>query len=277
MNCDLHCHSTISDGLLPPADLVRRAAANGVDVLALTDHDAIGGLEIARRTADEVGIRFVNGVEISIEWNETSIHIVGLGFDPQSASLVDGLATIRGGRIERARRMAGELARIGIEGSFDGAMKYAEDPSLISRAHFARYLVELGVCADVRRVFESYLVPGKPGYVDHRWASLADSLQWIHEAGGIAVVAHPARYKVNLPSLRCFLGEFRDLGGKAIEVTSGSHTPEQTQLFARIAREFGFLASRGSDFHGPNESYTDLGKLPPLPADLEPVWGALGL
>lgn len=277
LNCDFHCHSTISDGLLAPADLVRRAAGNGVDVLALTDHDAIGGLDIARAAAVDAGIRFVNGVEISIEWNETSIHIVGLGFDPQSQELANGLAEIRGGRIDRAERMAAELARIGIEDTFNGAMKFAEDPTLISRAHFARHLVERGVCPDVRRVFENYLVPGKPGYVDHRWASLADSLRWIHAAGGVAVVAHPARYKVNLPSMRCFLGEFRDRGGEAIEVTSGSHTPEQTQLFARIAREFGFFASRGSDFHGPDESYTDLGKLPALPEDLKPVWEALGL
>jgi predicted metal-dependent phosphoesterase TrpH len=277
MNCDFHCHSTISDGLLAPADLVRRAAGNGVDVLALTDHDAIGGLDAARATAAEVGIGFVNGVEISIEWNETSVHIVGLGFDPGNAELAAGLAEISGGRIDRARRMAAELARIGIEGTFEGAMKYAENPSLISRAHFARYLVERGYCPDLRRVFETYLVPGKPGYVDHRWASLADSLRWIHAAGGVAVVAHPARYKINMPSLRVFLGEFRDLGGEAIEVTSGSHTPEQTQVFARIAREFGFLASRGSDFHGPDESYTDLGKLPLLPDDLKPVWGALGI
>lgn len=274
MNCDFHCHSRISDGLLSPAELIRRAAANGVTWLALTDHDDTSGLAAAQAIAEESGIRLLSGVEISIEWKGMAIHIVGLGFDPAHAALRDGLAGIRSGRIERARRMAADLAGIGIEGAFAGAMRYAENPSLISRAHFARFFVERGICSEVHRVFDSYLVPGKPGYVDHRWATLEDAVAWIVGAGGIAVVAHPARYKVSLPLLRQFLREFRDCGGQAIEVTSGSHTPEQVLQFARIAREFDFLASRGSDFHGPEESYVDVGRLPPLPEGLRPVWGA---
>jgi len=274
-NCDFHCHSTVSDGLLPPAEVVRRAAANGVTTLALTDHDDFSGLKIARDTAAECGIGFVNGVEISIEWNGTPIHIVGLGFDAEAATINAGLAELRGGRVERARRMADALAAIGIHGVFEGASKHAGNPSLISRAHFARYLVEIGICKDVQSVFYSYLTPGKPGYVDHRWATLENAISWIKSAGGVPVVAHPARYKISNAQVREFLSEFKDLGGDAIEVTCGSHTPEQVATFANLARHYDFHASRGSDFHGPEESYVDLGKLPSLPEDLKPVWQLL--
>lgn len=274
LNVDLHCHSTASDGLLPAADVVRRAAANGVDMLALTDHDDLGGLPSARAVADECGLRFINGVEISIEWEGLQIHILGFAFDAHNAALNAGLGAIRSGRIDRAQRMATELEKFGIHGSFEGAMRYAENPSLISRAHFGRYLVESGVCKDVRSVFDSYLVPGRPGYVDHRWATLPDSIGWIINAGGIAAVAHPGRYKLNNRDMRRFLSDFKDLGGQAIEIMSGSHSVENIHTFGRLANEFGFLASRGSDFHGPGESYVDLGKLPPLPDGLKPVWSA---
>lgn len=275
MNVDLHCHSTVSDGLLAPADVVRRAVANGVDFLALTDHDATGGLREAADTAADLGIRFTSGVEISIEWEGLSIHIVGLGINPAATKIAAGLTGLSSGRMERARRMAEALAAVGIPGMLEGALKYAEHPSQISRAHFARYMVERGIVNDVHKVFESYLVPGKPGYVDHRWATLAEALDWIHDAGGIATVAHPARYRVGIGALMRFLGEFRDRGGRAIEVASGSHTGDQIQQFARIARDYGFLASRGSDFHGPQESYCDLGRLADLPEGLDPVWNHL--
>lgn len=272
LNADLHCHSTASDGLLSPSEVARRAAANGVELLALTDHDDIAGLAAAREAAAAMGMAFVAGVEVSIEWEGMQIHVVGLDFDPQDATLNAGLAGIRAGRVERARRMAAALEKFGIGGAFDGAMRHAENPNLVSRAHFARYLVEAKVCKDVRSVFESYLVPGKPGYVDHRWASVADCVGWIRGAGGIAVVAHPARYKISNGALRRFLGEFKDFGGQAIEVVSGSHSLDDVGVFGRLAREFGFLASRGSDFHGPQESYVDLGRLGPLPDGLTPVW-----
>lgn len=274
-NCDLHSHSTVSDGLMSPAELVARAAANGVDVLALTDHDDLGGLAAARLAADAAGVRFVNGVEISIEWSGSAFHILGLGFDAENAALRAGLAEIRSGRVDRAKRMSAALERVGVEGAFDGAMRYAENSSLISRAHFARYLVEIGRAKDVRQVFDSYLVPGKPGYVDHRWATLEEAVGWIDGAGGIAVIAHPGRYKVSSGTLRRFIGEFRDCGGRGIEVTSGSHSPDEAGRFGRIAREFGLLASRGSDFHGPEESYVDLGRLPELPDGLDPVWSVV--
>jgi predicted metal-dependent phosphoesterase TrpH len=272
LNCDLHCHSTASDGLLSADEVVRRAAANGVDRLALTDHDDLGGLAIARAAADEAGIALTSGVEISIEWEGLQIHILGLAFDVDDAALNAGLATIRSGRIDRAQRMSVDLEKIGVRNAFEGAMRFAKNPCLISRAHFARYLVESGACKDIRSVFESYLVPGRPGYVDHRWATLADSIGWVLGAGGVAAVAHPGRYKLNNRDMRRFLAEFKDLGGQAIEVMSGSHSQENVGTFGRLANEYGFLASRGSDFHGPGESYVDLGKLPPLPDGLKPVW-----
>ena len=273
-NCDLHCHSTCSDGLLPAAEVAQRAARNAVDLLALTDHDSLDGLAAARAAAAAAGMSFVNGVEISIEWQALQIHILGYAFDSTDPALQAGLAGIRSGRVERAQRMSAELEKVGISGAFDGAMRYAANPSLISRAHFGRYLVESGVAKDLRSVFESYLIPGKPGYVDHRWATLADSLGWIDAAGGVAAVAHPGRYKLSRSEMRRFLGEFKDLGGQAVEVVSGSHTQEHVDTFARYAREYGFMASRGSDFHGPGESYFDLGQLAALPDGLKPVWEA---
>ncbi len=273
---DFHCHSTASDGTLPAEAVVRRAAANGVTALALTDHDDLDGLPAARQTADELGMDFVNGVEISIEWQHASIHVVGLGFDALAPALVAGLQAIRDGRIERARKMGDALARCGIGGAFAGAMRYAGNPSLISRAHFARFLVEQGLCKDVHKVFDHYLVPGKPGYVDHRWASLADAVSWINAAGGVAAIAHPGRYKnISGGAMKRFLGEFQELGGQAIEVVCGSHTPDHVLHFARLARFFGLHASRGSDFHGPTESHCDLGRLAQLPEDLKPVWRLL--
>ncbi len=271
---DLHCHSTASDGLLPPADLARRAVDNGVEMLALTDHDNIGGLDAARAVAESNGMAFVNGVEISIEWGGLQVHILGYAFDATSAVLNTGLEGIRSGRIERARRMAEALAEVGVDGAFDGAMRFAENSTLISRAHFARYLVEIGVCKDVRSVFESYIVPGKPGYVQHQWVSLAEAVGWIHSAGGVAAIAHPGRYKLSRSQMRQMLDEFKSLGGLALEVVSGSHSADNVSLYGRLAREYGFLASCGSDFHGAGESYVDLGRVAALPAGLAPIWEA---
>ena len=272
INFDFHCHSNVSDGLLPPSALPARAVANGVALLALTDHDDCSGLAEATQAACVAGITLVNGVEISIEWQGISIHILGLGIDPQQPLLADGLAAIRAGRVLRAERMAAALEKIGISGVLAGALQYAENPSLISRAHFARFLVSQGICRDVKSVFDAYLTPGKPGYVEHRWATLTDALSWIQAAGGVAVVAHPGRYKMSGQKMRQFLQDFHAAGGQGIEVVSGSHTPDHVLHFARLARHFGFHASRGSDFHGPGESYFDLGRLPPLPEDLKPVW-----
>jgi predicted metal-dependent phosphoesterase TrpH len=272
VNFDLHCHSTASDGLLEPAALIERAKANGVTVLALTDHDSLSGLEAARAAADAQGLRFVNGVEISVTWNGITIHVVGLGIDPENRALQEGLVSVRSSRQRRAKKIAEALDEVGIAGSYHGAMAHAENPEIISRTHFARFLVAHGHARDVRSVFHHYLVKGKPGYVPHQWAALADAVDWIRASGGSAVLAHPGRYKVTRDEMKDLLAEFRDRGGAGIEVITGSHAPEQYAEYARLAREFGLLASRGSDFHGPGESRIDLGGLPPLPEDLKPVW-----
>jgi predicted metal-dependent phosphoesterase TrpH len=272
MNIDLHCHSTVSDGLLTPSEVAWRAKSNGVDLLALTDHDEVRGLSEAADAARDAGLRFVPGVEISVTYASETVHILGLRIDAQDTRLVEGLTRTRSGREQRGREMGRQLADVGIEGVFEGALKYVGNPELISRTHFARYLVEAGVCRDVREVFTKYLVYGKPGYVPMQWAALGDALTWIRDAGGVAVVAHPGRYRYDQTALMAFLDEFKDRGGVGIEVVTGSHTPDQYRRFAQLARDYGFLASRGSDFHGPEESRVDLGRLPPLPEGLTPVW-----
>lgn len=271
---DLHCHSTVSDGLLAPEAVVRRAATNGVSLLSLTDHDGLDGLSCAREVANQLGMRFVNGVEISIEWGGAQVHLLGYQFDADDPQLNDGLASIHNGRVIRARHMAASLEKVGIPGCLEGALRFAENPELISRAHFARHLAAIGVCKDVRSVFDAYLVPGKPGYVEHRWPTVAEAVGWIVGAGGVASVAHPARYAFSRGQMRTLLDEFKQCGGRAVEVVSGSHSVDDVALYARIAREFGFMASCGSDFHGPDESYTDLGRISCLPDGLTPVWEA---
>ena len=275
MNADLHCHSTVSDGFLTPTEVVRRAVANGVELLALTDHDELGGLGEARRTAEVAGLAFVDGVEVSVTWKLETVHIVGLGVDPGNPDLQAGLATVRSGRDERARQMADGLAKAGIHGVLEGARQLAGNPAMVSRAHFARPLVKTGLMPNVQTVFHHYLVRGKPGFVEHEWASLEDAVGWIRGAGGVAVVAHPARCRLSEADLMALFDRFRDLGGEAIEVVSGAHDAASVDRFARIARRYGFLASRASDFHGAQESPVDLGRAPPLPPDLTPVWTAL--
>jgi predicted metal-dependent phosphoesterase TrpH len=268
---DLHCHSTYSDGLLKPADVARRAGVRGVDVLALTDHDETSGLAEARTAAQEAGVRLIDGAELSVSWRDITLHVVALGIDPNCEALGEGLATIRRGRTLRAQRMGEGLAEAGIADAYAGAMKFVTSDRLVSRTHFARFLVEAGHARDTRDVFRRYLVRGKPGFVAHQWATLAQAVGWIHAAGGQAVLAHPGRYEVH-GKMRELLAEFRDTGGDAIEVLSSSHTPAQYTEFARYARVFGMLASSGSDFHGPGESWADLGDMPPLPAGVTPVW-----
>lgn len=276
LNADLHCHSTVSDGLLTPTQLIQRAKANGVDLLALTDHDELDGLPEARASAVEAGLRFVNGVEVSISWgDDQTVHIVGLGIDDAHSPLAEGLARVRGGRDSRAQRMAAELDKVGIHGAYEGALKHAGNPALISRSHFARYIVELGRAPDVKSVFDYWLAKGKPGYVSHPWAELEDALAWIHGAGGVAVIAHPGRYRLSRAELHGLFARFKDLGGRGIEVISGSHSDDEVREFSHVARQYGFLASRASDFHGPGESYMDLGRMAPLPDDLTPVWSVL--
>jgi hypothetical protein len=275
LNADLHCHSVVSDGTLTPEDLAARAAANGVELWSLTDHDEIGGQERAAAAARAHGVKYLTGTEISVTFADQTVHIVGLGFDANDPAMLRGLAATRGGRGARAREMAGQLARAGIERTFEGALKYVGNPALISRTHFARYLVETGVCKDTGEVFRRYLTEGNPGYVPHRWASLKAAIQWITSAGGMAVIAHPARYKFTANEEFALFSEFKAHGGQGVEVVTGSHTAAEYVRYAETAREFGLAASRGSDFHSPDESRTDLGQLPFLPGELTPVWEVL--
>ncbi|MFM2330229.1 MAG: hypothetical protein RLZZ494_2332 [Pseudomonadota bacterium] len=272
LNVDLHCHSTHSDGSLTPRQLARRAHERGVQVWALTDHDALAGQHEARAEAEALGMVYIPGVEISVSFAGETVHVLGLDVDPDHPALVDGLAGIRAGRDGRAREMGESLARAGIPGAYEGALAYAANPELVSRTQFARFLVERGHCASMHEVFQRFLKEGRPGFVPHRWAGLGQALGWIRAAGGVAVLAHPARYHFT-PTLEFALfSEFQQHGGAGVEVTCGSHFPDEVQRYADMAREFELFASRGSDFHAPGESRVDLGELPDLPARAVPVW-----
>ena len=275
LNADLHCHSVVSDGTLTPELLAERARKGGVELWALTDHDEVGGQRRAAAAAREYGMGYLTGTEISVTFAGETVHIVGLGFDPDDAALSQGLRDTRGGRAQRAQEMAQGLAQVGISGAYEGALQFVGNPDLISRTHFARFLVETGVCKDTNEVFRKYLTEGKPGFVPHRWASLKNAITWITAAGGVAVIAHPARYKFTPNEEYALFTEFKAHGGRAVEVVTGSHSAQEAIKYAQMAQEFSLAASRGSDFHSPDESHTDLGTLPYLPGELTPVWELL--
>ncbi len=274
-NADLHSHSTRSDGTLEPAALATRAHAAGVELWALTDHDTLAGQAEARSAALDLGLAYLSGVEVSASFAGRSVHVLGLGVDADDPDLGAGLAQIRHGRGERARRIADDLARVGLQGAYEGALAHAGDPALIARTHFARWLVERGVVADSHAAFRHYLVEGKPGHVPHRWATLAEALRWIGAAGGLAVLAHPGRYGFTATEEWALFDSFQRLGGRAVEVMVGAHNEAERVAYGKLAQEFELLASRGSDFHDPSDSRTDLGALPDLPGRLQPVWLAL--
>ena len=275
LNADLHCHSVVSDGTLTPEALAERAKTNGVELWALTDHDEIGGQHRALAAAKAQGMRYLTGTEISVTFAGETVHIVGLGFDADDVGMQQGLRATRGGREQRAMEMSDGLAKVGIKGAFEGALKFVSNPELISRTHFARFLVESGVCRETNEVFRKYLTEGKPGYVPHRWASLRDAVTWITSAKGLAIIAHPARYKFTPNEEYALFTEFKAHGGRGVEVVTGSHTAAEYLKYAETAKEFDLAASRGSDFHSPEESRTDLGSLPFLPGNLTPVWELL--
>lgn len=270
-NYDLHTHSTFSDGTLAPAELVSRAAASGVQVLALTDHDTLDGLGAAEAAAQVAGLVLSPGVEISVTWGGRTIHIVGLGVHPKDEVLRSGLAGLTDYRLWRAEEIGRRLAKDGVEGAFEGAKRFSNG-RLIGRTHFARFLVAQGLAPRVRDVFRRYLVKGKPGHVAGDWASLEDAVRWIRAAGGQAVIAHPARYRFTAAKLRRLIGEYKEHGGVGIEVVSGSHSRDEYLVYARHAREYGLLASAGSDYHGPENPWLELGRLPPLPKGCTPIW-----
>jgi predicted metal-dependent phosphoesterase TrpH len=272
INADLHCHSVVSDGTLTPEALASRAKNNGVQIWALTDHDELSGQKRAKQAAVALGMQYISGVEISVTWCEQTVHIVGLGVDEDNQALIDGLYKTRNGRTERAKEMSAQLEKAGIPKAYEGALHFVGNPELVSRTHFARYLVEAGICKNTNEVFAHYLIEGKPGFVPHAWASLEHAITWIKDAGGVAVIAHPGRYRCSSLQLIQLYEQFKELGGRGIEVVTGSHSASEFKTFAKVAQQYDFLASRGSDFHDPRESHIDLGQLPDLPSQLRPVW-----
>ncbi len=268
---DLHTHSLASDGSLTPGELVQRAAAAGVGVLALTDHDETAGVAEAAAAASQAGIRLVPGVEVSVTWNGATVHVVGLQVDPENPDLVAGLAELRRFRDWRAEEIGRRLAKHGVTGAFEAARTLARG-RIVSRTHFAQFLAAEGHAKDVRDVFRRFLRRGKPGHVPGQWASLEAAIGWIRAAGGVAVVAHPARYDLTMTRLRRLLGEFVEVGGGGIEVVSGSHSRDDILKIGRLAQAFRLPASAGSDYHGPENVWIELGRLPSLPEGCEPIW-----
>lgn len=272
LNVDLHMHSTASDGALAPEDVVARAARNGVQILSLTDHDTLAGQQAANDTARQLGITYIHGVEISVTWGGETVHVVGLNIDPTSRPLQQVLQGIQQGRGLRAQQMAQALVDHGLPDILQDARSYARNPDLIGRTHFARAMVERGLCSSMGEVFQRFLTPGKPGYQAHQWASLAEAVGAIRAAGGVAVLAHPARYRLGAIGQWALIDEFKTLGGTGIEVVTGSHSDQDARKFQRVAVEQGLHASRGSDFHAEGESRFDAGAVPPLPDATRPVW-----
>ena len=258
--------------MLTPSQVAERAHANGVQLWALTDHDEVSGLAQARAMANDLGMKFIPGVEISVTWAQNTVHIVGLGIDENCPRLNEGLTGIRAGRTIRAREMADKLAQMGVPDAYEGALPYAANPALISRTHFARYLIARGYCDSMQKVFDTYLGDGMAASVPVHWSTLEEAVGWILEAGGQAVVAHPGRYNYTPVQFDAFFSQFKDLGGTGIEVVTGSHHPDEYVEYARVARQYGFLASSGSDFHSPKEGKLDLGSVPALPSGLTPIW-----
>ncbi len=269
---DLHSHSDCSDGALAPAALIERAAGRGVRTLALTDHDTVEGLDEAQRAARECAIELVTGVEISVTWSGRTLHVVGLNVDPANLALQRGLESVRAGRLQRAESIGQRLAALGFRSALEGAVALASNPDLDGRLHFARHLVAAGIATDIKSAFRRFLGEGKPAYVRHRWADLVQAIGWIRQAGGIAVLAHPLRYGLSAPRLRELIEAFRAAGGSAIEVLTAGCSDDQARLLARAAADSGLVASAGSDFHSPEESWFDLGQFGPLPAGCEPIW-----
>lgn len=270
---DLHCHSTVSDGRLTPAEVARLAHSNGCTMLALTDHDHTGGLAEARAESEKLGMRFINGTEVSVTWRGRTIHIVGLDFNEHDENLQALLAEVRKGRLKRLEAIAEKLAQKGISGAYEGSLALAANPEMVSRTHIAEFLINAGHVRNKQQAFTKYLGDGKPCAVRHQWAELADCVAAITGAGGIAVIAHPMRYGLSATAKRNLFEEFKALGGAAIEVHSGNCDKNDRLNYALLAERYGFLASTGSDFHRLNDfSGGILGACPELPENCSPVW-----
>jgi predicted metal-dependent phosphoesterase TrpH len=268
---DLHAHSTASDGTLSPAELMQHAHAAGVNVMALTDHDTTAGIAEARDTATQLGMEFIPGIELSVTWDNRTVHIVGLGIDENSEPIQAGIKKLMEFRQWRAEEIGRRLEKAGYPDMYEKAKAYSNG-RLIGRVHFARALVAAGHADTVGAVFKKFLVGGKPGFVPGAWAELGDVVKWIREAGGRAIIAHPARYDMTRTKLRQLIADFKELGGEGFEVCSGSHSKDDVNTMAQHARDFDLLASAGSDFHGPENPWVNLGQLAPIPQGLKPVW-----
>ena len=268
---DLHTHSWYSDGHYAPVDLVERAATQGIRVLALTDHDTTAGIAEARAACEARSIQLISGVEVSVTWEKKTIHVIGLGVDPDDARLQATLSSIGLIRESRAEEMGERLARKGILGVLEEAREIA-GVGMVTRTHFAKVLAARGHALDVRDVFGRFLTPGKPGYVSTTWAPLEQAVACIRNAGGCAVIAHPLRYRLTRTWLRRLAGEFREMGGRGIEVLSGQPSPGDLQSMRDFAIREQLRGSCGSDFHGPDEGWPKLGRVPLMPAGVEPIW-----
>ena len=276
---DFHCHSVNSDGTFPVTQVLDMAKKNGGKYLALTDHDTVAGVAEARAYAAQIGINLIGGVEISVTWTgNTLIHILGLNIDETNPELISNLDKMRGSRVERGHRIAANLAKVGIPDAFAGAMEYCADEKALSRTHFNKFLVDKGY-AKPGKAFDKFLAPGKPGYVAQKWASLEDTVNWITSSGGIAVIAHPCRYKFTRTKLLRLIEEFKHWGGRGIEVISSSHSVDDVFSTAQIAKTTGLLSSIGSDFHSIDGSFRRIlvGVNPPLPESCQPIYTEFGI
>lgn len=270
---DLHCHSTVSDGMLSPTEIVKLAHQNGCTLLSLTDHDHTGGLNEARQEATKLGLRFINGVEVSVTWRGKTIHIVGLDFDETHQPLQNLLNKVRQGRLQRLASISEKLEKKGIDGVYDGALALATNPEMVSRTHIAEFLLQHNHVRNKQQAFTKYLGEGKSCSVKHEWASLADCIDTINHAGGFAIIAHPMRYGLSATAKRNLFEEFKSLGGAGIEVHSGNCNKNDRLNYALLAERFGLMASSGSDFHRLNDfSGGILGACPDLPENCHPVW-----
>ncbi|MFL6622600.1 MAG: PHP domain-containing protein [Sulfurifustis sp.] len=270
---DLHTHTLWSDGTLSPADLVARAQASGVAVLALTDHDVTGGIAEGYAAATQAGVRLIPGVEISVTWQGETVHVLGLCIRPEHEPLQQGLARLREFRDWRAEEIGRRLRKKNIEGAYDYARGIARGP-IISRTHFARFLVARGYVSTMGQAFKQYLARGRAAHVPEQWAKLDEVVGWVRGAGGLAVIAHPTRYPFGYGKLRRLLQEFKESGGAGVEVSSGMQRPGDGETIARLAVELDLLGSAGSDFHGPEQQWLEVGKLAPVAPPVVPVWTA---
>jgi predicted metal-dependent phosphoesterase TrpH len=271
MKADLHCHSIYSDGTLTPTDVVDLAVQNGVELLALTDHDSIEGLDEARKHCLKSGITMVDGVEVSVTWNGYTIHVVGLNIDTQNQTLINLLEKNAALRLHRTQAMIDKLLALGLDVS-EYLKTVIPENGLITRTHLGRALVDIGAVNKMDRAFKKYLGKGKPAFVDGAWVSLEEAIAAINASGGVAVIAHPMRYRIGATRLDSLVNDFAAAGGKALEVVTATQDVNQQNRCAQLVKNYDLFASIGSDFHSLDQPWAMIGRCPDLPSSLAPVW-----